>query len=322
LRGGSRVRSVLSEERIVVIASHDPREVIRCLTRWAERRDQVRTMVLTSTRANPSAPVDVLSDFDVVLVVEDVRPYFEDRSWLYDFGEVLVAYRDPIYPDPDYGIEQTGNVVQYADGLKIDFSLWPVALLRRIVRATVLPDELDVGYTVLLDKDCLTAGMRPPSYEAYVPERPDEETYLRVVNNFFSDAPYVAKYLWRDELLPAKWCLEVEMRHHYLRPMLEWRMERDYGWSEPTGNLGKGLEKRLPTGIREELEGTYAGAGTADNWEALFRTMALFRRVATVVAADLGHVYPLDLDRRVTAYVREIRDLDHAEIVKREQERR
>ena len=85
----------------------------------------------------------------------------------------------------------------------------------------MLPDELDVGYTVLLDKDRLTVGIRPPTYEAYVPTRPDEETYLTVVNDFFSDAPYVAKYLWRDELLAAKWCLEVEMRQHYLRPMLE-----------------------------------------------------------------------------------------------------
>ena len=112
-------------------------------------------------------------------------------------------------------------------------------------------------------------------------------------------------------MLPAKWCLDVEMRHHYLRRMLECRMERDGGWSEPTGDLGKGLKKRLPTGIWEELEGTYAGAGTADNWEVLFRTMALFRRVATEVAAELGHAYPLDLDWRVTAYVREIRDPDH-----------
>ncbi len=294
-----------------MIVNHDPREVIRRLTWWAERRDSVRALLLTSTRANPSAPVDVLSDYDVVLVVEDVLPFFEDRSWLHDFGEVLVAYWDPIHPDPDHGIEQTGNVVHYADGLKIDFSLWSVALLRRIARATVLPDELDAGYSVLLDKDRLTGGMRPPSYEAYVPDRPDEETYLTVANNFFSDAPYVAKCLWRDELLPAKWCLDVAMRHNYLRPMLEWRMERDRGWSEPTGNLGKGLKKRLPTGIWKELESTYAGTGIADNWEALFRTMVLCRRVATKVAADLGHAYPLDLDRRVTAYVRAIKDLDH-----------
>jgi Streptomycin adenylyltransferase len=31
---------------------------------------------------HPSAPVNALSDYDVMLVVEDVRPFFEDRSWL------------------------------------------------------------------------------------------------------------------------------------------------------------------------------------------------------------------------------------------------
>jgi aminoglycoside 6-adenylyltransferase len=301
----------LPEERIVVIATHDPRAVVRHLVRWTGRKAPVRTVLLTGNRADPDAAVDVLSDYDVVLVVEDVHPFFADRSWIGDFGEVLVVYWDPIYPDPDCGIEQTGNVVQYADGLKIDFRIWPVALARRIARATELPADLDIGHAVLADKDGLFDGLRRPTHTAYVPPRPDEETYLTLVNDFFSDAPYVAKCLWRDELLPAKWCLDVAMRHNYLRPMLEWRMERDRGWSEPTGNLGKGLKKRLPTGIWKELESTYAGTGIADNWEALFRTMVLCRRVATKVAADLGHAYPLDLDRRVTAYVRAIKDLDH-----------
>ena len=247
-----------------------------------------------------------------MLVVEDVLPFFEDRSWLEAFGEVLVAYWDPLSPDPDYGIEQTGNVTQYADGLKIDFRLWQVALARRIAGAPNLPADLDAGYAVLLDKDRLLDGIPPPTYTAYIPDRPVEETYLTVVNNFFSDAPYVAKCLWRDELLPAKWCLDVEMRHNYLRPMLEWRMEGDHGWSVPAGHLGKGLKKRLPPEIWSQLESTYVGARIADNWEALFRTMALFRRAAIDVAADLGYTYPQDLDGRVTAYVQFIRGLDRS----------
>ena len=293
-----------------MIASHYPREIIRGLVRWAERKDPIRATLLTSTRANPHAPVDALSDYDVVLVVEDVLRFFEDRSWLEAFGEVLVAYWDPLYPEPDYGIEQTGNVVQYAGGLKIDFRLWPVALARRIADAPNLPDDLDAGYAVLLDKDGLFDGMPPPTYTAYIPNRPTEETYMTVVNDFFSDAPYVAKCLWRDELLPAKWCLDYDMKHNYLRRMLEWRMERDHGWSVPAGRLGKGLKKHLPPEIWSQLESTYVGARIADNWEALFRTMALFRRAAIDVAGDLGYAYPQDLDRRVTAYVRSIKGLD------------
>ena len=292
-------------------ATHDPRDVVRRLARWARPRDSVRAMLLTSTRAIPLSPVDVFSDYDVVLVVADIRPFFADRSWLEDFGKVLVAYWDPIYPDPDHGVEQTGNVVQYADGLKIDFTLWPVALARHVAQAPALPADLDVGYAVLVDKDGLFDDMRPPTHTAYVPDRPTEETYLTVINDFFSDAPYVAKCLRRDELMPAKWVLDNDMKHEYLRRMLEWRMQQDHGWSVPTGNLGKGLKKKLPSEIWQGLEGTYVGAGIADNWEALFRTMALFRRVSIDVADDLGYSYPRDLDRRVTAYVRSVRDLGH-----------
>ena len=267
-------------------------------------------MLLTSTRARPGAPVDVLSDYDVVLVVEDIRPFSADRSWLGDFGRVLVAYWDGIEPDPDHGIGQTGNVVQYDDGLKIDFRLWPLTLLRLIADAPTLPDELDAGYALLLDKDGLTADLRPPTYKAYVPDCPDEEAFLRWVNDFFGDAPYVAKFLRRDELFPAKWRLDYEMKHVYLRRMLEWRMERDHGWSEPTDWMGKGLKKRLPPDLWHALEATYVGADIADNWEALFRTLALFRRVATDVADDLGYTYPREFDRRVVAYVHAVRDMD------------
>jgi aminoglycoside 6-adenylyltransferase len=265
-------------------------------------------MLMTSTRAIPEAAVDALSDYDIILVVTDIHPFFADRRWLEDFGDVLVAYWDPIEPDPGYGIDQTGNVTQYADGIKIDFRLWPLTLMRRIAQAPMLSPELDAGYRVLLDKVGLTGGMPAPTYRAYIPPRPTEEVYLTLVNDFFSDAPYVAKCLWRDELLPAKWSLDCDMKHLYLRQMLEWRMECDHDWSLPTGNLGKGLKKGLPPDIWTELEGTYVGAGITDNWDALFRTMALFRRVAIDVGDDLGYVYPLDLDKRITDYVRAIRD--------------
>jgi aminoglycoside 6-adenylyltransferase len=286
-------------------------DVIRRLVRWADRQAAVRAMLLTSTRAIPHAAVDALSDYDVVLAVRDIRPFVADRGWLEDFGEVLVAYWDPIRPDPDHGLERLGNVTQYADGLKIDFNLWPVALLERIAGAPALPVELDAGYRVLADKDGLTVGLRPPTHAAYIPTPPDDATYQAVVNDFFVDAPYVAKCLVRDELLPAKWCLDYDMKHVYLRPMLEWRMECDHGWAVPVRILGKGLKGRLPPDLWTELEGTYAGAGIADNWEALFRTMALFRRVARDVAAHLNYAYPDELDRRVSAYVRRMRDRGH-----------
>jgi len=286
--------------------SHQPPDVISKLVQWAEQRESIRAMLLTSTRAIPNAPTDIFSDYDVVLVVKNIHPFFEDRSWLADFGEVLVVYCDPIYSDPDYGIEKFANVTQYADGLKIDFTLWPVELMRRIVQAPLLQAELDAGYRVLMDKDHLTDDLQPPTYRAYIPTPPTEQVYQKTIEDFLSDPPYVAKCLLRDELLPAKWCLDYDMKHIFLRSMLEWRMELDHGWSMPAGALGKGLKKRLPPEIWSKLENTYAGADIADNWESLFRTMALFRQVAIEVGEGLGYVYPHDLDQRVNDFVRKM----------------
>jgi aminoglycoside 6-adenylyltransferase len=142
-----------------------------------------------------------------------------------------------------------------------------------------------------------------------VPTPPTLTTYQTLINDFLSDAPYVAKCLWRDELLPAKWCLDYDMKHTYLRQLLEWRMEIDHGWSVPVGVLGKGLKKRLPPHIWAQVEQTYVGARLADNWEALANTMALFRQVAVEVGAHLGYAYPHDLHQRVSAYVEQIKQL-------------
>ena len=290
------------------------RNITLSLVQWAAARSSIRAMLLTSTRAIPDAPVDALSDYDIILVAQDVRPFVADHAWLNDFGDVLVAYWDPIHPDPVFGIDYCGNVTQYADGLKIDFTLWPVAMLSEIVAGPALPAELDAGYRVLLDKDNLTAALRPPSGKGYVPKPPTRASYETLVNDFLSDVPYVAKCLWREDLLPAKWCLDCDMKHTYLRELLEWRMEVEHGWSVPVGFLGKGLKKRLPGDIWAQVEATYAGARMSDNWEALMQTLEVFRRVAAEVGKHFGYDYPHELHERVLAYADHIRHLSHVQV--------
>lgn len=284
--------------------------IITKLIHWATAHTPIRAMLLTSTRAIPNGTIDALSDYDVILIVQDIQPFVTDRTWLNDFGDVLIAYWDPIYRDPLFGIERCGNVIQYADGLKIDFTLWPVTLFQQIVAAPLLPAELDAGYCILLDKEQLTATMRPPTYTAYIPKRPSLTTYQTLINDFLSDAPYVAKCLWRDELLPAKWCLDYDMKHIYLRQLLEWQVEIDHDWSLPTASLGKGLKKHLPPDIWAQVEQCYAGGQLADNWDALTHTLALFRQVGIMVGEQLGYIYPDHLHQRVSAYVDQIRQME------------
>ena len=93
------------------------------------------------------------------------------------------------------------------------------------------------------------------------------------------------------------------MKFHMVRRMLEWRAEIDRDWSIRPGRLGRGLKRLLPADLWREIEQTFAGAEPDENWEALWRTIRVFRRVAAEVGDALGYAYPHDLDRRVTAYL-------------------
>jgi aminoglycoside 6-adenylyltransferase len=283
-------------------------EVIERLVRWAGQQPLVRAMLLTSSRAIPGAPADVLSDWDVILALRDVRPFFAERDWLGAFGRVLALYRDPLILDG--GLERSGYVTQFEGGLKIDFSLWPVALLQRVVAEPQLPPEFDAGYQILLDKDHLTDGLKPPTYRAYIPSPPAEADYQATIECFFLDATYVAKFLWRDDVMAAKHILDYAMKQEGLRPMLEWHVETDHGWSVKPGPYGRGLKKWLRPGLWAQLERTYTGAGLEANWAALFETIALMRRVAGEVAERMGYRYPLELEQRVLAHIHKVKDLD------------
>ncbi len=285
-----------------------PDPVLDQLTRWAGEHGEVRSVIITSTRASPDAHLDAYSDYDVVLVVNTVRPLVEDTTWLSDFGEVLVAYWDPLRVDSATGAEEVNSVVNYTDGLKIDFSLWSQQAFADITGGPDPNPELDAGYRVLVDKDALTADLPAPTFNAYIPVRPDEATYLRLITDFLIGVPYVAKCLLRGELLPAKWVLDFDMRFNYLVPMLEWRVECDHAWKLKTGSLGKGLQAYLPGNVWDELQRTFVDADPDKNWEALFAMVALFGRIAQELAESLGHTYPESLVAGVTAHAHDMRD--------------
>jgi predicted nucleotidyltransferase len=168
---------------------------------------------------------------------------------------------------------------------------------------------LDAGYRVLVDKDDRTAGFPAPTYTAYIPRKPTEAEFLALIEEFWWETSYVAKNLWRDEIFHSRYSGEVVMRFELLRPMLEWYIETLHDWSLRPGVLGKGFKKLLPAEFWARVEATFAGADVEENWTALFGMCDLFRAVALAVAANLGYAYPLELDRRMSDYLRGIKAL-------------
>ncbi len=289
-------------------------EALSLLTRWGEGQPLVRAMILTSTRAIPGSASDavgnasdMISDYDVILALTDVRPFAGNRAWLENFGKVLVLYLDPL--ETVDGYLRSGNVVQFEGGLKIDFTLEETGAIAAL-RDAPLPAEYDAGYRVLLDKDSLTDGLRPPTYRAYIPTPPALVQYLDMVEGGLLDAVYVAKYLRRGDLMAARHVFTTFLHDEHLRPLLEWHYETEHGWAVKPGNYGRRMQRYLRPDLWADLLATYAGPGLEENWDALFRTLALQRKTALEVGQRLGHPFPEEMYAKTLAYIRQIREVE------------
>ncbi len=280
-------------------------EMIAELLEWGKKRETIRSMIQSGSLMNPKAPRDILSDYDIMLIVNDPEAFVEDGTWHLEFGKVLTSVNSEF---TEIGIKARTRLVIYDDGMKIDFSVWPIEILRRVRETEKLPDFMNIGYRVLVDKDGLTEGLNPPLYSGYIPLKPTKTDYLKAVEEFWWDTTYYAKNLWRDELYFAKF-MESELHFNHLQKMIEWRIECDRDWKVQTGKYGRHFKKYMAPDLWAELENTFTDGKIEENWENLFRMTDFFRKISLFVGGRLGYEYPSELDDRVTEYLKKIKDL-------------
>jgi aminoglycoside 6-adenylyltransferase len=265
-------------------------DVLARILAWAEAESSVRLVVLTSTRARAEGPPDALSDYDVIVALDDLAAV-----------DPVAAYGTPAARWGDehdvHGVTTLFRGVVYDDGVKVDWTLWPAAV-PELVAEHGLDDALDVGYRVLLDKDGVTAGWPAPTFRAHIPAKPTEAEYVALVEEFWWTATYIAKARARDERLFSRFALDVDLTHGVLRRMLEWSIETGRDWNWKPGACGRGIERELPPATAAELD---SAVGSFE------RTVTLFRRVAHEVGDALGYAYPQYADDAVSAYINRVR---------------
>lgn len=277
--------------------THVEEEILKRFEGWAQEKDFVRAAVLTSSRADPKGTTDFLSDYDIELYVADVKPFRKDDEWLSAFGPIMVRW--PIRPRSTFDEKWLTRLVLFKDGVRIDFQITD--------QTTIEPNAYDNGYKVLIDKDNLTAALQEPTFSKYLIKKPSRQEYETLVHEFWWDAIYVPKYLWRDELPFAKYMFDSVLRYSFLQKVVEWYIGLQNDWSVSTGIWGKMFKRYLDAETWEEYESTFAGAPVEENWRAFFKTLNLFRKMARTVGTSLEYDYPIDLDKEVMQYCLSIR---------------
>jgi aminoglycoside 6-adenylyltransferase len=277
-------------------------EMLDLIIKTARNDERVRAVVMNGSRVNPKAPKDFFQDYDVVYLVTEKESFLADPGWIKVFGELMILQLPDEMSDPPpegRGLYY-GYLMQFADGNRIDLSLFPVDKVDQL--------EQDSLTLTLLDKDGVLPNFPPPNDSGYMPKPPSAKAFFDCTNEFWWVSPYVAKGLWRREIVYARHILDVYVREQ-LDKMLAWYVGMCSGFQKSPGKLGKYLESCLEPELWQLLLSTYSDADYARTWEALFAMGELFRRIAIPVAQHFGYSYPHGDDQRVSAHLRHIRYL-------------
>jgi aminoglycoside 6-adenylyltransferase len=261
-------------------------------------------MILTGSRAGKE-PTDELSDYDIALFVTDSRPYTDDDKWIHSIDDVWIYVpATAVYKGEPYHT----RLVVYRDGVKVDYSFLPVVTLEDFKSPNPLPESLDLGYQVLLDKTGMTREMERPSFKAYRTGHPTEEEFADCVAEFWFEVYHVAKYLKREDLWTAKF-RDWSTKEHLIR-MIQWHEKGKYNWDHRTHPEGKEMQSWIGQDTWQALHDCFGHFDAEDSWTVMFETMRLFGRVARETAGLLGYEYPEQIETNILSFARLLREVE------------
>lgn len=263
-------------------------DMLKLIIDTARTDDRIRAVLMQGSRVNPNAPEDIFQDYDIVYVVRETKPFYENPDWIHVFGEVLFMQR------PDEVDRQNGRTVDFAkrygwlmqlvDGNRLDLHVVPVA------EVGIASDSLT---SVLLDKDGIFPNISKPSDKTYWGKPPTQDTFAACCNEFWWSMNSVAKGLWREEIPYAHEVL-YGVSHPELLKLLSGRAGHGNNFEISVGKAGKYLHRFLPANTWERFLQTYAAGTVPALWEATFIMCDLFHETARELAQELQ----LDYDGR------------------------
>lgn len=277
-------------------------EITQKIVKWANEEDSIKVLILQGSRAGKMSS-DELSDFDISVFCNSPLPYTETEEWLAGIGNVWLCVKEEL----SFGGKKfPTRLVIFEGGIKVDFSLFSLDALSQIVNFS-LPEDYNLGYQILLDKDNLTSGLKKPNFKQSKAIKPSKQEFLNTIQEFWFEAYHVAIYLKREDLWSVKF--RSNAMHNFLLCMIEWQAQAQNEWKYSTPPIGKRMRSWADKETWDTLKGVFAHFEAEDSWNALFRTLELFRRLSNEVAASLGLDSPSSIDKNIGQFILKLRKL-------------
>lgn len=265
----------------------------------------IRAVYMNGSRTNRNVPKDIFQDYDIVYVVSETKPFYENESWVDCFGQRLymqMPEKMDFLRGRDYNFDEVyGWLIQFADGNRLDLHVVSIAYAMN----QILEDKL---CKVLLDKDDILPPIPESTDEDYHVKKPLENDYLCDCNNFWWCLNNVAKGLWREEIPYCMDMINDHIRPHLIN-MLSWKIGIATNYSCSIGKSGKYMVRFLSQEIWQRFLNTYSDGNVEHIWNATIIMCDLFDEVAIEVADKLAYKYNQEEALSSRKYLEHVRRL-------------
>lgn len=270
-------------------------KLIKSITQWSKGREEVRALILLGSHARKTR-TDRMSDIDLCLFVTNPADLIDDRVWLHQFAPVWASTTE------QEGDHKIVNVI-YEPGLMVEIGIYATDVLLGMQSA--LPQYMESGYAILVDKDKTARDLPKPSNTYIPPEDPTPELFHAVIQRFWFNVYNNAKYIWRGEYWRAKTC-DWQLKQDLLQ-MMGWHAALCRGQTNFTIYKGKHLQEWTDPETYTALMSAFGRFYPADSWRALEETIKLFSRLAKEIAETLATDYPQTLEEYFTALITDLK---------------
>ncbi|MBU8785794.1 MULTISPECIES: aminoglycoside 6-adenylyltransferase [Bacillus] len=276
-------------------------EIMDLVLKVAKEDDRVRAVGMNGSRTNPNVPKDPFRDYDIAYLVTDMQSFLDDPDWIDVFGEqIIMQTPEDMELFPNELGDRFTYMMLFTDGNRIDLMLIPMEEKDEYCRE----DGLTV---ILLDKDGGLPAIPPPTDEEYWVKRPSAQAFADCCNECWWTSTYVAKGLWRQEILYA--IDHLVLARAMLLKMLEWKVGIETDFSLSIGKNAKFLKRYVDIETWNRLLATYPHGDYDDVWSALFALTDLFEETAIEAAEHFRYEYPYADAGKVRQYLKHVRRL-------------
>lgn len=275
-------------------------EMFNLILTIAREDDRILAVYMNGSRTNPNAPKDIFQDYDIVYVVKEIKPFREDKKWIDRFGQRLfMQYPDEGFFATDVTDDCYAWLMQFEDGNRLDLTV-------QTIEAACRDIDKDSLCEILLDKDGVLPELPESSEKTYWVQKPSEEEFKSICNEFWWCLDNVGKGLWREEIPYVQEMIHMHIRPQLLR-VLAWKAGILHDFRCSIGKAGKYLYRFLSAEEWQQFLHTYAGYEVNDIWNATEEMCDLMDKTAQWVAEELHFRYnkeEADNCRRYLKYVR------------------